>query len=100
MRVETSVYTRVYTFVFVHVLIWSQVLFLHGSIIAFSVSILLEKGSGCVYRTYSVFTLINVLITQLSLWPHALKRWFFMLRDEMEFDEVASLDALSLHLLK
>ena len=49
---------------------------------------------------YSVLTLTNVLITQLSLWPHALKRWFLILRDEMEFDEVASLDALSLHLLK
>ena len=32
-------------------------------------------------------------LTQLSLWPHALKKWFFILRDKMEFDEVASLDA-------
>ena len=36
----------------------------------------------------------------LLLWSHALKRWFLILREEMEIDEVASLGALSLHLLK
>ena len=47
---------------------------------------------------YSVFTLMNVLITRLSLWPRALKRWFFMLRDEMEFGKVVTW--IGLHLLK
>ena len=29
---------------------------------------------------------MNVLMIQLSLWPCALKRWFFVMGDEMEFD--------------
>ena len=44
-----------------------------------------QKGSGRIYRVYSVLTLSNVLIIRLTC---ALKRWFFVLRDEMEFDEV------------
>ena len=76
----------------------SQTLFSHRGVIAFSISALLERGSGRVYRVYSVFTLMNVLIIRLSLWPRALKRWFFMLRDEMEFGEVVRW--ISLHSLK
>ena len=68
----------------------SPTLFLRRSIIAFSISVPLEKGSARVYRAYSIFTLMNVLIIQLSLWPRALKRWFFMLRDEMEFGKVVT----------
>ena len=76
----------------------SQTLFSRRGVIAFSISALLEKGSGRVYRVYSVFTLMNVLIIRLSLWPRALKRWFFMLRDEVEFIEVVRW--ISLHPLK
>ena len=76
----------------------SQTLFLRRGIIAFSISAPLEKGSGRVYRVYLVFTLMNVLIIRLSLWPCVLKRWFFMLRDEMEFGEVVRW--ISLHPLK
>ena len=66
----------------------SQTLFSRRGIITFSISAPLEKWSGRVYRVYGVFTFMNVLIIRLSLWPHALKRWFFKLRDEMEFGEV------------
>ena len=67
-------------------------------IIAISINGPHEKGSMTFYRVHSVFTLMNVLIIQLSLWPCVLKRWFFMLRDEMEFDEVVRW--MSLHMLK
>ena len=76
----------------------SQTLFSRRGVIAFSISTPLEKGSGRVYRVYSVFTLMNVLIIRLSLWLRALKRWFFMLRDEIEFGKVVTW--ISLHPLK
>ena len=40
----------------------SQTLFSRRGVIDFSISAPLEKGSGRVYRVYSVFTLMNVLI--------------------------------------
>ena len=67
-------------------------------IIAISIDAPHEKGSVTFYRVQSVFILTNVLIIRLSLWPCVLKRWFFMLRDEMEFDEVVRW--MSLHTLK
>ena len=67
-------------------------------IIAIGINTPHKKGSVTFYRVQSVFTLTNVLIIQLSLWPCVLKRWFFMLRDEMEFDEVVRW--MSLHTLK
>ena len=76
----------------------SQTLFSHRGVIAFNISAPLEKGSGIVHRVYSVFTLMNVLIIRRSLWPRALKRWFFMLRDEIEFGKAVTW--ISLHLFK
>ena len=70
------------------ILMWPDPISCRG-VISFSISAPLKKGSGRVYRVHLLFTLTkNVLVICLSLTAHALKRWFFMLRDEMEFDKV------------
>ena len=77
-----------HTFLTLKIISRGQIPFSPRGIIAFSISTSRKKGSGRIYRVYLVFTLTNVLIIRISLWPRALKRWCFMLRGEMEFDEV------------